>query len=294
MGYERVWDWRDEIKLYILLCNKIWQISSQFSREVHKNHTMRLLHIGISNCIWHPRLKVQVYYAKFWSEYEQYAHKSATGPINGRVFPRNVWVLPSKDYGLWSMRKLWVMGLKSLQTNLVSQKSYGLRGIMGYEGYGLRGSWLYTGRVSHRLINKLRSNNLNVFLPYPGLGHSGSPMPSSLTLGKCEPVTNMPRHHLLDSGSDIWGAVSYPSMLSRSWVIDDAIDDVEAERKDETDFAWSTSRPLRTIYHFEKIGTKDTCESITRPSRKKHRGPWDCGIGAKKIPCPYSEISSPC
>jgi len=37
----------------------------------------------------------------------------------------------------------------------------------------------------------------------------------------------MPRHHLLDSGSDIWGAVSYPSMLSRSWVIDDAIDDGE-------------------------------------------------------------------
>jgi hypothetical protein len=52
---------------------------------------------------------------------------------------QNLWVLAENAYGLWVIADLWVMGRKFLQTNLVDKFFYGVRGVMGFEGYGLRG-----------------------------------------------------------------------------------------------------------------------------------------------------------
>ena len=38
---------------------------------------------------------------------------------------------------------LWVMGCKSLPTNLVDPKEYGISGVMGYQVHGLREFQLY-------------------------------------------------------------------------------------------------------------------------------------------------------
>src|SRR5712672_156642 len=46
------------------------------------------------------------------------------------------------------MRTLWIMGQIFPQTKLVTRKSYGLSGSMGYGSYGLGGSRLYSHRVS--------------------------------------------------------------------------------------------------------------------------------------------------
>jgi hypothetical protein len=42
-------------------------------------------------------------------------------------------------YGLWVIADLWVMGRNFPQTNSVDKIFYGVCGVMGYEGYGLRG-----------------------------------------------------------------------------------------------------------------------------------------------------------
>ena len=47
-----------------------------------------------------------------------------------------------------------VMGAKPLRTNLVDAIFYGLRELMGYQGYGLRGSWLYV-EEKDSLCNKI-------------------------------------------------------------------------------------------------------------------------------------------
>ena len=56
---------------------------------------------------------------------------------------QNLWVLAEDPYGLWVIADLWVMGRNFLQTNLVDKIFYGVSGVMGYEGYGLRGVRLY-------------------------------------------------------------------------------------------------------------------------------------------------------
>ena len=48
-----------------------------------------------------------------------------------------------KMYGLWVMGQLWVMGPIYVVTNVVTPKTYGILGGMGYLGYGLRGRRLY-------------------------------------------------------------------------------------------------------------------------------------------------------
>jgi len=57
---------------------------------------------------------------------------------------KNLWVLPTEGYGLWVTADLWVIVRNSPQTKSVYGSSYGLRGVMGYEGYGLRGVRLYS------------------------------------------------------------------------------------------------------------------------------------------------------
>jgi hypothetical protein len=49
----------------------------------------------------------------------------------------NVWVFSPTSYGLWGFTGLWVLGPKSLPTNLVDRISYGISKVMGYNKYGL-------------------------------------------------------------------------------------------------------------------------------------------------------------
>ncbi|EDQ99779.1 uncharacterized protein LACBIDRAFT_334767 [Laccaria bicolor S238N-H82] len=62
---------------------------------------------------------------------------------------QNLWVLPTKGYGLWVITDLWVMVCKSLPTNLVDPKWHGISGVMGYQKHGLRGFQLYMEGYSH-------------------------------------------------------------------------------------------------------------------------------------------------
>ena len=55
-----------------------------------------------------------------------------------------LWVLPAKGYGLWGIEDLWVMVCISQPTKLVDGQGYGLKGVMGYQKYGLRGVRLHT------------------------------------------------------------------------------------------------------------------------------------------------------
>jgi hypothetical protein len=48
-----------------------------------------------------------------------------------------LWGFLPKWYGLWGIEDLWVMGCKSPRTELVDQKSYGIREFMGYQRHGL-------------------------------------------------------------------------------------------------------------------------------------------------------------
>jgi hypothetical protein len=65
------------------------------------------------------------------------------------------------------IRELWVMGSKSLPTNLVDQKSYGVWESMGYQGYGLRGCQLYVVSGCHGFANPCG---------YTGVGQAGTGM----------------------------------------------------------------------------------------------------------------------
>ena len=66
------------------------------------------------------------------------------GPYTYGFFPGG-----AMGYGLLRYYILWVMVCISLRTNSVDSKRYGLYGGMGYEGYGLRGSRLYT--LEHKM-----------------------------------------------------------------------------------------------------------------------------------------------
>src|SRR5712671_3703511 len=59
--------------------------------------------------------------------------------------------------GLWGMRALWVMGQIFPQTKLVTRKSYGLSGSMGYGSYGLGGSRLYMCVTARSLPDRRKS-----------------------------------------------------------------------------------------------------------------------------------------
>ena len=56
----------------------------------------------------------------------------------------NVCLLASQGYDLCPIRELWLMGSKSLQTNLGSAKRYDIWESMPFQGYDLRGRWLYS------------------------------------------------------------------------------------------------------------------------------------------------------
>ncbi len=58
-----------------------------------------------------------------------------------------VWVPGRKQYGLRGMRDLWVICALPLHTKSVTKKFYGIRGSMGFQGYGLGGLRLYLGRL---------------------------------------------------------------------------------------------------------------------------------------------------
>ncbi|KAF8224585.1 hypothetical protein L208DRAFT_1191771, partial [Tricholoma matsutake] len=65
--------------------------------------------------------------SKWWEEHKQ------TPPI----------LLANCDNAAVLADMLWVMGSKSLPTDLVDRKFYGLWESMGYQGYGLRGCALF-------------------------------------------------------------------------------------------------------------------------------------------------------
>ena len=68
---------------------------------------------------------------------------SLYSPRNAASIVPKLWVFLPKGYGLWIIEDLWVMVCKSLPTELVDRKSYGISGFMGYLSHGLRGCRLY-------------------------------------------------------------------------------------------------------------------------------------------------------
>jgi hypothetical protein len=71
--------------------------------------------------------------------------------------------------GSWVIADLWVMVCKSPPTELVDQKKYGLKGIMGmdYEGFDCIGSSDPHFIYSRFVLDRGRSPNLSVSIVLP-------------------------------------------------------------------------------------------------------------------------------
>ena len=99
-------------------------------------------HLVQSGLKWLEADSTALMMAKIWCLALQIVYKCA-----GTMPRRYVCLLASQGYDLCPIRELWLMGSKSLRTNLGSAKRYDIWESMPFQGYDLRGRRLYNGSI---------------------------------------------------------------------------------------------------------------------------------------------------